>query len=160
MMTAKDKIICPYCKNEQQVTNLIHYNCSSSAIRFIESCSKCKREFEVCREIVKEYTSKKLNSDILTGEELKIAVDSGLKVRYVVESKTMPEYVCDKTVVFCREFVNEREMSTECYSEDGKEYVNLNDFSDNEDCLIGLWGGGQIYIKKVEGVKYIEKESL
>ena len=157
-MTAKDKIICPYCKNEQQPTNYIHYACSSSVVRFIETCSKCKREFEVCREIIKKYTTK--ISDILTGKELEIAVDNGLKVRYIIESDINPEYACDKIVVFCREYADEKYMSTECYSEDGRDSVNLDDFSANEDCVMEIYGGGKMYIKKAEGVEYIEKASI
>jgi hypothetical protein len=157
MITGKNEIICPYCENGHQPTNYIHYACSSGPeIEFTETCLKCNKKYMVSRKIIKEYTTRRDN-DVLIGKELRIAVDNGLKVRYVVESD-QEKYACDEVLVFTREDIGTDFESSVCYSENDR-CVDLNDFPDNGYCVIGIFGEGKIFFKKVEGVNYSERES-
>lgn len=87
-------------------------------------------------------------SKVLTGKELKIAAEKGLKVRYVVKMHN-PQ---DNHMNFNEDCVMEKIRENDYYI--GNADISLNEFEDDAEVL-GDFDEGTFEVRRSKGVKYI-----
>jgi len=128
--------------------------------KMIKEIEKLKKENKKLRKALKQegiepddILGKKLGKklgDILTGEELRIAAEKGLKVRYVVTFYN-PE---DRHYNFNKDCIMEKTSGNDEYYYIGDSDICLGNYRSDEK-VTDDFDEGHFQVRKAKGVKYI-----